>query len=197
MKKFLSILSAFALMISLAPPVVAAADEQSNSVSFEIQDIVSNAQAYGIRGNSGLTRIPVQLDIGQDMSTNLIVTIEPEMVSAQKSSGILNFTVSGNFYRTSDGEIVSVYGLSGSFEYDGSDTAITGRSSYHNSTLENWSGTSRTSTDKIEPYSISVLKGDYVLYYKKQENNTAWIKIAVSENGIYSVGGDYVSYVVN
>jgi len=42
-----------------------------------------------------------------------------------------------------------------------------------------------------------VIKGDYVLYYKNKENNTAWIKIAVSESGMYSVGGDYVSYEVN
>lgn len=95
------------------------------------------------------------------------------------------------------GKLCPVYGLSGSFEYDGNDTEITGKDSYHRPTLTDWSGTSKTSTDKVEPYSISILKGDYVLYYKNKENNTAWIKIAVSESGMYSVGGDYVSYEVN
>lgn len=199
MKKLLSIFSIVALTLILVFPADASIDarERPNGASFHIKNVVDYAQAYGIRGNDNVTRIPVCLEIGNDVSTDLIVSIESKLNNAQASSGVLNFTVSGSFYRTSDGEIVSVYGLSGSFEYDGNDTEITGKDSYHRPTLTDWSGTSKTSTDKVEPYNISILKGDYVLYYKNKENNTAWIKIAVSESGMYSVGGDYVSYEVN
>lgn len=86
---------------------------------------------------------------------------------------------------------VSVYGLSGSFEYTSSNTKITGKDSYHNSTADGWSGTSRTSSSKEDSYHMSILKGDYTLLKDKKENNTAWIKIAVTEGGQYSVGGDY------
>ena len=44
---------------------------------------------------------------------------------------------------------------------------------------------------------ISVLEGNYKLYYKNEKKNSAVIKIAVAETGVYSVGGDYVSYTVN
>jgi hypothetical protein len=200
MKKLLSVLLATMLMITFSATVLAASvdkHEKSGSASFLINDVTDYAQTFGVKGNSGITRIPIHLDIGNNVSTNLIVTLNPKTSITKASSGILNFTVSGNFYRTSDNEIVSVYGLSGSFTYSGDDTEITGKSTYHNATLQDWSGTSKKSTSKEDLYHISVLTGDYTLYYKGEENNTAQIKIAVSESGMYSVGGDYESYDVN
>ena len=63
--------------------------------------------------------------------------------------------------------------------------------------MDGWTGTSRTSTTKESDSQISVLKGDFTLYLNNKENNTAWIRIAVNEKGMYAVGGDYVSYDVN
>lgn len=198
MKKILGIFFSLALAFSLTFPVFAAdvnVTETSHGASFEIKDIVDYAQAYGIRNDDAIVRIPVQLSVSDDINTDLLIEMAP---TATRVSGTLNFTVSGNFYRTSDNVTVSVYGLSGSFEYTGSDTKITGKDSYHNSTADKWSGTHRTSTSKDDAsFHISVLKGDYTLYYNEKENNTAWVKIAVSESGKYSVGGDYVSYDVN
>lgn len=198
MKKFLSMMLVAVAIVSFSLPVHAAAintNKTKNTASFEIKDVVEYSKTYGICADRATTRIPIDLAIGKDMSTNLVVEIAPQATA--KASGTYNFTVSGNFYRTSDNVTVSVYGLSGSFEYTGSDTKITGKDSYHNSTAQDWTGTSRTSTSKEDSYHISVLKGDYTLFYKGKENNTGWIKIAVSESGQYSVGGDYVSYNVN
>ena len=200
MKRFLTVLLAAMLMLTFSTTAFAAnvdMNEDPNEASFLINDVTDYAQAFGVKGNSGITRIPIQLDIGYNVSTNLIVTLEPETSITRASSDVLNFTVSGSFYRTSDNEIVSVYGLSGSFEYYGDDTEITGKDSYHNATLQDWSGTSKMSTSKEDSYHISVLTGNYTLFYKNTENNTAQIKIAVSESGMYSVGGDYESYDVN
>ena len=198
MKKLLGIFFSLVLTFSLTVQAFAAdvdITETSQGASFEISDVVDYAQAYGIRNEDAIVRIPVQLSVNDDVSTELVVEMVPAVTRA---SGTLNFTVSGNFHRTSDNVTVSVYGLSASFEYTGNDTKITGKDSYHNSTADKWSGTHRTSTSKDDSeYNISVLKGDYTLYYNKKENNTAWIKIAVSKSGIYSVGGDYVSYNVN
>lgn len=185
------------MLFSFNLPVQAAADEltEITCASFYVDDVIDYAQAYGLKADNAITKIPISLDIGNDQATRLIVTIEPLSTS---KSGTLNFTVSGSFYRTSDNEIVSVYGLSGSFEYTGNDTKITGKSSYHTPTLKDWSGTSSTSTEYHPDLShISVLEGNYKLYYKNKENNTAWIRIAVAEGGTYSVGGQYVSYDVN
>lgn len=200
MKKFMSMILAACTVAMFSFPVSAAANvdisETQNGASFEIKDVVEYSQTYGICADRAVTRIPIDLKISDDLSTDLLAEITPSVTA--KSSGTLNFTVSGNFYRTSDNVTVSVYGLSGSFEYTGSNTKITGQDSYHNATANDWSGTHRRSTSKDDSnYHISVLKGDYTLYHNGKENNTAWIKIAVSESGIYSVGGDYSSYDVN
>lgn len=198
MKKLLSTFFSLALSFLLTVQAFAAdvnITETSQGASFEISDVVDYAQAYGIRNDDAIERIPIQLSVNNDVSTELVIEMVPAVTRA---SGTLNFTVSGNFYRTSDRVIVSVYGLSGSFEYTGNDTKITGKDSYHNSTADKWSGTHRTSTSKNDSeYNVSVLKGDYTLYYNRNENSTAWIKIAVSKSGIYTVGGDYASYNVN
>lgn len=199
MKKSLSLFVVLILLFALNIPVQAATieiDKKTRGASFQIDDVVDHAQAYGLKVDGAVTKIPINLDIGNGQATNLIVTIEPASIS--RKSGTLNFVVSGNFYRTSDDEIVTVYGLAGSFEYTGYDTKITGKSSYHTSTLKDWTGSSSTSTEYQPNLNhISVLEGNYRLYYKNKENNTAWIRIAVSESGIYSVGGEYVSYDVN
>lgn len=168
--------------------------DTSLTTSFEIKDVVGYAKIYGIRNDDAVTKVPINLSVNKDINTELVVEIEPRTTRA---SGVLNFNVSGSFYRTSDHVTVSVYGLSGSFEYTSNDTKITGKDSYHNSTADGWSGTSRTSSSKEDSYHMSILKGDYTLLKDKKENNTAWIKIAVTEGGQYSVGGDYVSYNVN
>lgn len=152
MKKFIVFLGA--LMFVLSSTITAfAADvdmqETPKGASFEIRDVVDYSQAYGIRNDDAITRIPIKLSLGQDINTELLVEIAP---SITRASGTLNFTVSGNFYRKSDNVTVTVYGLSGSFEYSGSDTEITGKDSYHNSTADGWTGTSRTSTSKEDNY---------------------------------------------
>ncbi len=191
---FLMVLSFIVLTTVQVSVAKIEAHESPTTSSFEINNIIDYAQLYGIRHDNAVIKVPINLSLNEDVNTGLIVEITPLQT---KSSGVLNFTMSGNFYKTSNDETVSVYGLSGSFEYTGSDTEITGKDSYHNSTLEGWRGTSRCRTSKSEPYSISVLTGHYTLYQNGNENNTAQIKVAVSENGVYSVGGDYTSYDVN
>lgn len=198
MKKAISFLTSCLLLFAMVMPVSAATldiNERANTASFEINDVIGYARSYGTRADTAITKIPISLNVGNGQGTNLIVTIDP---TALRASGTLNFTVSGNFYRTSDDEIVTVYGLSGSFEYTGKDTKITGKSSYHTSTLKDWTGSSSTNTEYHPSLNhISVLEGIYTLYYKNQVNNDAWIRIAVSESGIYSVGGQYTSYTTN
>ena len=198
MKKILSFILSISMMTLCSFSAHAATldiCQKDNGVSFEINDIVEFSQIYGICADRAITRVPVELELGNALYTDLIVEIAPKVVN--NDSGVLNFSVSGNFYRISDNVTVTVYGLSGSFEYTGSDTSITGGDSYHNSTLDGWTGTSRTSTTKESDSQISVLKGDFTLYLNNKENNTAWIRIAVNEKGMYAVGGDYVSYDVN
>lgn len=155
MKKIFSLFCSIMLVLLSALPVQAASrpfvDVREGS-SFEIKDVIGYAKAYGIRNESAITRIPVNLNLKDNVSTKLVVEMVPSNKgdsmtrTVTNSNGVLNFSVSGNFYRTSDKVTVSVYGLSGSFEYTGKDTSITGKDSYHNSTLKGWSGTSRTST---------------------------------------------------
>ena len=205
MKKIFGLFCSIMLFFLSVIPVQATSRpfvEVKEGSSFEIRDVIGYAKVYGIRNESAITRIPLNLNLEDNISTKLVVEITPskENLMTQtvaNSSGVLNFSVTGNFYRTSDRVTVTVYGLSGSFEYTGKDTSITGRDSYHNSTFQGWSGTSRTSTSKISSYNISVLKGDYTLFEKNKENNSAWIKIAVSQSRNYSVGGEYTSYDVN
>lgn len=196
MKKFLILLCSFAIVCVTASTVSAATKiaETPQKSTFEIQDVIDYAQLYGIRNEDAVIRVPISLSVNKEIKTDIVAEIMPV---AARAKGVLNFAVSGSFYRTSDNVTVSVYGLSGSFEYTGSDTKITGKDSYHNSTANGWSGTHRTSTSKEDSYNISVLKGNYTLLKDKKENNTAWIKIAVSQSGQYSVGGEYVSYDVN
>lgn len=161
MKKFMSMILAACTVAMFSFPVSAAANvdisETQNGASFEIKDVVEYSQTYGICADRAVTRIPIDLKISDDLSTDLLAEITPSVTA--KSSGTLNFTVSGNFYRTSDNVTVSVYGLSGSFEYTGSNTKITGQDSYHNATANDWSGTHRRSTSKDDSnYHISVLK---------------------------------------
>jgi hypothetical protein len=66
------------LTLILVFPADASIDarERPNGASFHIKNVVDYAQAYGIRGNDNVTRIPVCLEIGNDVSTDLIVSIE-------------------------------------------------------------------------------------------------------------------------
>jgi hypothetical protein len=65
MKKLLSIFSIVALTLILVFPADASIDarERPNGASFHIKNVVDYAQAYGIRGNDNVTRIPVCLEI--------------------------------------------------------------------------------------------------------------------------------------
>lgn len=120
--KFLAIAASVLLLSTpLTSNAAVAINQKSNGASFEIKDVIDYANAYGIQSNDCITRIPVKLNITDNMSTSLVVELDSR---AERASGTYNFTVSGNFYRTSDHETVSVYGLSGSFEYTGRNTSF-------------------------------------------------------------------------
>ncbi|MFV0499061.1 MAG: hypothetical protein ACK5NF_03395 [Bacilli bacterium] len=156
---------------------------------FEVNGDIS----HGIRANEATTYIPISVNVNDEISSNVVLEIKP--YSLEDSRGLtngkaINFNISGNFYKTSNDEIVSVYGLSESAEYNGNITSVTGNNSYHNSTLSKWSGTHRVSESTENSSEVDV-QGFYTLLYNNIENNTAKIKMTVQKDGTYNITGDY------
>ncbi len=201
MKKLTAIFSVITLMCALLVSPVYAMETNNgtpNMTSFQIDDVMSYGQVYGVRSTSALVAVPVSLNLNNGLSTDLIVTVEPQVQATRAAGGTNNISVKGNFYRTSDKQTVTLYGVSGTVEYTGSNTKITGKSGYHNSALSGWTGTYSLSTEYHPELShVSVIAADYTCYYNNSESSTAWVRIAVSESGYVSVGGDYVSYTTN
>ena len=96
----------------------------------------------------------------------------------------------GWFRLTSSKEIVSVYGLDGTFEYTGSSATATGSSGYLNPTASGWSGTYNLSDEESDDGSASII-GNYTLKKSGKYNNSASCKAKCSKSGKISFSGDY------
>ena len=126
MKKILSLLTIFALIFSISIPAFAADfNEAQTSQSFEIslEEALSLANPADITVQNGITSIPVTLNIDEEVYTEIIIRVDNLSRSSAKS-----FSMEGWFRLTSNKEIVSVYGLEGTFEYTGSKASPTGSS---------------------------------------------------------------------
>ena len=196
MRKILSLISVIVLTFSMfTVPALAMGNTSSDKVSFQIDDVMDYAQVYGVRNDSATVKIPVILDMNNNMSADLVVTVNSGL---SRASGVKNISVKGSFYRTSDGTIVTLYGVSGSVEYTSDSTKITGTSSYHTSALSGWSGTHSLSEEYYPTEShVRVIQGNFSCYNGNSLSSTGQVRIAVSQNGYVSVGGDYISYTVN
>ncbi|MEF9921459.1 MAG: hypothetical protein RR444_10620 [Oscillospiraceae bacterium] len=191
MKKFASILSAITLIFLLSSTQVFASNTHTEKASFEIKDLMAFSQTYGVNNDNAVIRIPVNVIIAEGIATDLVIEVNNGLTRA---TGTKNVSVKGNFYRTSDNEIVTIYGVSTSIEYYSNNTKITGKSGYHTSALKGWSGTYSLSEEFVDDYHISVVQGDFDCKYNNALSSSGQVRVAVSENGMLSVGGDYISY---
>ena len=134
MKKLFPLLIAFTLLFSFPLPTFAAeSNDRQQNTSFEIslEEALALADPADITVQNGITTIPVKLDISEEVYTEVVIKVNNLTRARAKS-----FSMEGWFRLTSSKEIVSVYGLDGTFEYTGSSATATGSSGYHNPTAK-------------------------------------------------------------
>ena len=118
MKKLFPLLIAFTLLFSFPLPTFAAeSNDRQQNTSFEIslEEALALADPADITVQNGITTIPVKLDISEEVYTEVVIKVNNLTRARAKS-----FSMEGWFRLTSSKEIVSVYGLDGTFEYTGS-----------------------------------------------------------------------------
>ena len=183
MKKILSLLTVFALIFSISIPAFAADfNEAQTGQSFEIslEEALSLANPADITVQNGITSIPVTLNIDEEVYTEIIIRVDNLSRSSAKSFSML----------TSNKEIVSVYGLEGTFEYTGSKASPTGSSGYHNSAATGWSGSYNLNDEENDDGSAAII-GNYTLKKDGKYNNSASCKAKCTKNGTITFSGNY------
>ena len=188
MKKILSLLTVFALIFSISIPAFAADfNEAQTGQSFEIslEEALSLVNPADITVQNGITSIPVTLNIDEEVYTEIIIRVDNLSRSSAKS-----FSMEGWFRLTSNKEIVSVYGLEGTFEYTGSKASPTGSSGYHNSAATGWSGSYNLNDEENDDGSAAII-GNYTLKKDGKYNNSASCKAKCTKNGTITFSGNY------
>lgn len=188
MKKLFPLLIAFTLLFSFPLPTFAAeSNDRQQNTSFEIslEEALALADPADITVQNGITTIPVKLDISEEVYTEVVIKVNNLTRARAKS-----FSMEGWFRLTSSKEIVSVYGLDGTFEYTGSSATATGSSGYHNPTASGWSGTYNLSDEESDDGSASIIV-NYTLKKNGKYNNSASCKAKCSKSGKISFSGDY------
>ena len=116
-----------------------------------MDEISAYIESNDIQTQNGSTTVPMVLEVNDEVYTEVVITIYDSARANAKS-----FSMEGWFKLKSNDEIVTVYGLDGTFEYTGSKATVTGASTYHNSALKGWSGTSSSSTSEDDDGSATV-----------------------------------------
>ena len=188
MNKILSILTALTLLLTFSTSAFAAelnTEQQSSSFQISLEEVLQMADPADIICQNGVTTIPVTMDINKEVYTEIVIKIDGLNRASAKS-----FSMEGWFRLTSNKEIVSVYGLDGTFEYNGKTSTPTGSSGYHNSAYSGWSGTYNLNNKKNDDGS-AVITGDYKLYKNGKYNNSASCSAKCTKSGQISFSGNY------
>ena len=188
MNKILSILTALTLLLTFSTSAFAAelnTEQQSSSFQISLEEVLQMADPADIICQNGVTTIPVTMDINKEVYTEIVIKIDGLNRASAKS-----FSMEGWFRLTSNKEIVSVYGLDGTFEYNGKTSTPTGSSGYHNSAYSGWSGTYNLNNQKNDDGS-AVITGDYKLYKNGKYNNSASCSAKCTKSGQISFSGNY------
>ncbi|MDR2043914.1 MAG: hypothetical protein LBQ15_06015 [Clostridium sp.] len=190
MKKLICLLSSFTLLFALALPVYAAVDAQvapqDRSFEINLDDVLSNALAFDAEVSNGATKIPFRFDVNDELEAELVITVRNSLTRASSKS----FSMEGWFRLKSNQEIVTVYGLDGTFEYNGSQAEPTGYSSYHNSCYSGWTGSSSAGEETNDDGSARII-GNFTVYKNGKADNTASCYAKCTKNGSVSFGGNY------
>lgn len=104
----------------------------------------------------------------------------------RSSYSTVNKSVAMKFYVVSSGEDVARYGLSASFNYNGSDVYHTGSAAYATPLHPDWSTNKNFSNSQISPTYV-VVNGIFELLHNGVHNNTAYIDIYCDQNGNITV----------
>jgi len=188
MKKIFSLLMVFALIISISVPVEAAAfDDEIKKTSFEISldEILASTESNDVQMKNGSTTVPMVLEVNDEVYTEIVITIYDSARANAKS-----FSMEGWFKLKSNNEIVTVYGLDGTFEYTGSKATVTGVSTYHNSALNGWSGTSSSSDSENDDGSATA-SGSFTCLKNGKVDNTASCSAKCTKSGSITFSGNY------
>lgn len=188
MKRILSVLVTFVLLFTFSVPAFAEeTDMKQQNTSFEIslEEAIALANPADITIENGVTTIPLILDVNRDIYMEIVIKVS-DLTRANAKS----FSMEGRFLLTSNKEVVSVYGLEGTFEYTGKTATPTGSSGYHNSTSSGWSGTYNLSSQQDDDGSAAIT-GNYTLKKNKKYNNSASCKAKCTKNGKISFSGNY------
>lgn len=188
MKKIFSLLMVFTLIFMISVPVEAAAfDDEIKNTSFEVSldEISAYIESNDIQTQNGFTIVPMVLEVNDEVYTEVVITIYDSARANAKS-----FSMEGWFKLKSNDEIVTVYGLDGTFEYTGSKATVTGVSTYHNSALKGWSGTSSSSTSEDDDGSATA-SGSFTCLKGNKVDNTASCSAKCTKSGSISFSGNY------
>ena len=188
MKKILSILTALTLLLTFSTTSFASElniELQSSSFQISLEEVLQMADPDDIICQNGVTTIPIKVDINKEVYTEIVIKINGLNRASAKS-----FSMEGWFRLTSNKEIISVYGLDGTFEYNGKTSTPTGSSVYHNSVHSGWSGRYSLNNQENDNGS-AVITGDYKLYKNGKYNNSASCSAKCTKNGQISFSGNY------
>lgn len=188
MKKLLSYIMVMAVMLSISVPTFASeTNHAAKNTSFEItlDEILAKVDPKDIRTQNGITSIPVTLNVNEEVYAEFVIRTNNLTRASAKS-----FSMEGWFRLTSNKEIVTVYGLDGTFEYTGAKATITGASSYHNSCMSGWTGASNINKSSGNDGSATIT-ANYTLYENGGVNNTASCSAKCAKNGTITFSGNY------
>ncbi len=188
MKKILSVITVFMVLLSVSSSVFATElmnKQEEHSFEITLDEALSMANSSDIVVEDGITIIPIKLDLNEKYYTEMLIKVDESSRTSAKS-----FSMEGWFRLVSNKEIVTVYGLDGTFEYDGTTATPTGSSGYHNSAHSGWSGTYSLS-DEQDDNGTATIKGDYVLKKNGKYNNDAYCKAKCKKNGKITFYGNF------
>lgn len=195
MKKILSLILIVLLMTNICNLSVNAANENDNvsktlfCISSEVIETVAE-----IDPTTGAAIIPINVCLNDKFALALTVVVSNDTSS---TTMVRNISVSGYFYLTATGQKVTTYGLSGSFEYDGTQASITGSSSYHNSAYEKWTGTCKESRSSANDGSVTLSATYDCINPKGKVEDTCEIRITIDKDGMSAIGGSYSNIIEN
>lgn len=177
---------AVALVLGVCNIPASAAELMPQNILFSItSDEIENAMEYS--RETGTTKIPIHVDVSDQYTADILVTISE---GNARASGTRNISLDGYFYLKSDGTKVTSYGLAGSFEYTCTSSSITGKTAYHNPVYGDWTGTCRIATSTVN--GSATLTGYYDVYKPSgAKDNSCEMSITVNKNGTYSLSGTY------
>lgn len=188
MKKILSLLTVFVLALTISVPAFAAdfrGPKETSSFEISLEEALSLADPNDITVQNGVTVIPVTLNVSEDIYTEVIIKVNNLNRASAKS-----FSMEGWFRLTSNKEIVTVYGLDGTFEYTGSSATPTGSSAYHNSAASGWSGTYNINEEENDDGSAAIT-ANYTLKKDGKYDNSASCKAKCTKSGSITFSGNY------